>query len=128
MDERTRYRLNDIADAIDQIDLLLRNLTFPDFVQDRVKRAACERFLEIISEASRHLPVEYKDQHPAIPWRRIADVGNHLGTPIIVLMPRFCGKFTAAANWSNSGPQPTRYRKNPESHWLYDGSTIHPSR
>jgi uncharacterized protein with HEPN domain len=78
MDERTRFRLRDIADAIEQIEALLNTLTFPEFVADRIKRAACERFLEIISEASRHIPTGYKDEHPTIPWRKIADVGNHL--------------------------------------------------
>lgn len=78
MDERTRYRLDDIADAIVQIELLLENLTFTGFVQDRVKRAAFERFIEIISEASRYLPDESKVAYPEIPWRKIADVGNHL--------------------------------------------------
>jgi uncharacterized protein with HEPN domain len=78
MDERTRYRLNDIADSIEQIELLVGDLTFPAFSQDRVKRAAFERFLEIISEARRFLPDEYKDEYPSIPWRRVADVGNHL--------------------------------------------------
>jgi uncharacterized protein with HEPN domain len=78
MDERTRYRLNDIIDAIEQIEFLVEGLAFPGFVQDRVKRAAFERFLEIISEESRHLPDEYKHEHPEVPWRKIADVGNHL--------------------------------------------------
>jgi uncharacterized protein with HEPN domain len=43
---------------------------------DLFARAALERFLEIISEASRHLPHAWKADHPEIPWRRIADIGN----------------------------------------------------
>jgi uncharacterized protein with HEPN domain len=78
MDERTSYRLRDILDAIEQLEQMLNSITFADFVQDRIKRAACERFLEIISEASRHIPEEYKAQQPHIAWRRIADTGNHL--------------------------------------------------
>jgi len=41
-------------------------------------RAAFERFLEIISQASRHVPDELKADAPDIPWRRIADIGNHI--------------------------------------------------
>ena len=78
MDSRLHYRLVDILDALDQLELLLDPLTFDDFVSDRVKRAACERFLEIASEATRHIPQAHKEQHPGIPWKQIADMGNHL--------------------------------------------------
>ena len=39
---------------------------------------ALERGLEIISEASRHLPDDLKDRHPHIPWRKVAGIGNVL--------------------------------------------------
>jgi uncharacterized protein with HEPN domain len=38
-------------------------------------RRAC---VEIISEASRHLPNELKARHPHIPWRKVAGIGNIL--------------------------------------------------
>lgn len=78
MDERLRFRLLDILDAIAQLELLLGKLEFSSFVTDRVRRAACERFLEIVSEASRHIPQTWKTEHPEIPWKEIADIGNHL--------------------------------------------------
>ena len=34
--------------------------------------------LEIISEASRHLPDELKARHPEIPWPKVAGIGNVL--------------------------------------------------
>ncbi len=46
---------------------------------DVVVRAAFERFLEIISEASRHIPDEWKLQFGSqVPWRQIAGLGNIL--------------------------------------------------
>jgi uncharacterized protein with HEPN domain len=78
MDERLRYRLLDILDAIGQLELLFAELDFPSFVSDRIRRAACERFLEVLSEASRHIPETWKAAHPEIPWRQVADIGNHL--------------------------------------------------
>jgi uncharacterized protein with HEPN domain len=46
---------------------------------DVVVRAAFERFLEIISEPSRHLPDGWKMQFGAqVPWRQVADLGNVL--------------------------------------------------
>jgi uncharacterized protein with HEPN domain len=34
------------------------------------------RCLEIISEASRHLPQELKERNPSIPWAAVAGAGN----------------------------------------------------
>ena len=78
MDNRAVYRLNDIVDAIEQIELLLEQKTFDDIQSDRPLKAAFERFLEILSEAARHIPDEIKDAEPTIPWKKIADIGNHL--------------------------------------------------
>lgn len=75
---RTIWRLRDIVDAVDKIDMLLDGRRFADMQADPFMRAAFERFLEILSEASRHIPPEMKQTAPDIPWRRIADIGNHL--------------------------------------------------
>lgn len=45
---------------------------------DPILRAALERFFEIISEASRHVPAEWRAAHPHIPWKQIAGIGNIL--------------------------------------------------
>ena len=78
MADRTRFRLRDIIDAIDQIENILGEKTFADVLSDRLLRAGFERFLEIISEASRHIPPAMKDSAPEIPWPDIAAIGNHL--------------------------------------------------
>ena len=68
--DRLRHML-DAIDAIDDLSGLNRALT-------RVERAAFERFFEIVSEASRHIPNDLLAAHPHIPWRGIADLGNAL--------------------------------------------------
>lgn len=78
MTRRVVFRLQDIIDAIDDISLLLANKVFLDIVTDRVTRAAFERFVEILSEASRHIPQELKETEPLMNWSNIADIGNHL--------------------------------------------------
>ena len=75
---REAFRLGDILETITDIRGLLRGRELADVERDRVVRDAFERFLEIISEASRHLPEAMKGRHPDIPWRQIADLGNHL--------------------------------------------------
>jgi uncharacterized protein with HEPN domain len=78
MDLRTLTRLEDIVEHVDLIEQLLDGRVQDDLMSDRVLRAAYERFLEIVSEASRNLPDAIKTDAPAINWRQIADLGNHL--------------------------------------------------
>ena len=70
-------RLNHISENIAHIRKLLDHKTITA-LDDAVTRAAFERFLEIISEASRHLDVNVKQAQDNIPWRQIADLGNAL--------------------------------------------------
>jgi len=72
MTDRAVNRLRDIVDAVDQIDILLTGKTLDDVQSDRVVRAAFERFLEILSEASRHVPEALKQTAPQIPCRASA--------------------------------------------------------
>ena len=78
MTRRTIYRLQDILEAIRNIHNLLGGLQFDDMYYNPSLKAAFERFLEIASEASRHLPEGMKAQHPGVPWRQVADLGNAL--------------------------------------------------
>ncbi len=45
---------------------------------DWAKRMILERALEIICEASRHIPAEAKVRATNIDWRRMSDLGNRL--------------------------------------------------
>ena len=40
--------------------------------------AAVQRYLERLSEASRHVPQDMKDRHPIVDWRGVADISNAL--------------------------------------------------
>jgi uncharacterized protein with HEPN domain len=50
--------------------------SFRDYRNDLLLRLAVERCIEIISEASRSIPEEFKAEHPDIPWKDIAGIGN----------------------------------------------------
>ena len=71
-------RLIDIHDAIDGIEAITGNITFDTFSTSWGTQRAVERGLEIISEASRHVPEDLKSLAPDIPWRQIAAIGNLL--------------------------------------------------
>jgi uncharacterized protein with HEPN domain len=70
--------LVDIIEAIDGIQRATAGRTFEAFKEDWLLRHATQRALEIISEASRHIPHDYLAQRPEIPWRQIRSIGNVL--------------------------------------------------
>ncbi|WP_022720067.1 DUF86 domain-containing protein [Rhodopseudomonas sp. B29] len=71
-------RLGHIAVAIQNIRDAISDRDVSDLRSDPVLLAAIERFLERISEASRHIPQDLKDSETNIKWRRLADLGNWL--------------------------------------------------
>jgi uncharacterized protein with HEPN domain len=71
-------RTGHIKEAIANIRALVESSSAEEIKRDPIRRAALERFLEIISEASRHIPEERRAEHADVPWRNIADIGNRL--------------------------------------------------
>jgi len=73
-----RVVLEQMLEAILDIEQITAGRTFEAYAADRPTRRAVERCIEIVSEASRRLPPDLKDRHPAIPWPKIAGIGNIL--------------------------------------------------
>jgi uncharacterized protein with HEPN domain len=76
MAKSPRPRLHDLAQAIRWIERDTAGHTFESFHRDRRLRQLLERNVEIISEASRHVPERLKAKHPQVPWKSIAGIGN----------------------------------------------------
>ena len=70
--------LTDIIEAIGHIREKSGATPLEAFKQDWEQQWIVQRGIEIISEASRHLPELMKARYPALPWRKIAGVGNVL--------------------------------------------------
>lgn len=67
-----------ILQAIREIETYVAGLSDDQIKADRMRLRAIERCVEIISEAVRHMPDEARANHPQIPWRSIAGIGNFL--------------------------------------------------
>lgn len=63
--------LAEIREAVQGIQTHSAGKSLADFEQDWLLRLAVQRALEIISEASRHIPDEVLETAPEIPWKKI---------------------------------------------------------
>ncbi len=73
-----RLLLEDILTAIDKIGRYVGSLDQAGFLSDDKTVDAVVRNLEIIGEATRQLPVEFKDSHDQIPWTKMAGLRNRI--------------------------------------------------
>lgn len=70
--------LKDIILAIQKIGRYTSHLNHDAFINDELIVDAVARNLEIIGEAARQLPEEYKRAHTEIPWTQIAGLRNRI--------------------------------------------------
>jgi uncharacterized protein with HEPN domain len=70
--------LHDILEAIAGVRNAVGTMSLNAYMASWTTRRAAERAIEIISEASRHIPDQLKAAEPDIPWREVAGIGNAL--------------------------------------------------
>jgi uncharacterized protein with HEPN domain len=73
-----KLRVHDFLEAAKVLETSVLEAGVDAVFANTEKRWVMERGLEIISEASRHLPSDIKDAHPHIEWQSMADLGNRL--------------------------------------------------
>jgi uncharacterized protein with HEPN domain len=71
-------RLHDILENIDAVAEMMIGVDAGAYRRDVKLKRAVERCVEIISEASRHIPQDLKGAFPDQPWPEIAAIGNLL--------------------------------------------------
>jgi uncharacterized protein with HEPN domain len=70
--------LYDIEDAIDRALEYTRGMSWEEYLQDKRTQDAVVRNLEVIGEATKNLPDEFRDQYPDIPWRDMSGTRDRL--------------------------------------------------
>jgi len=76
MSRDERLRVLDILDAIDKIASYVEGLSYGDFLADPKTQDAVTRNIEIIGEAARSLPADFKERHAEVPWDEIVGMRN----------------------------------------------------
>ncbi len=71
--------LEDIFKQILMIEKFTQNIqTFETFQKDEMVVYACIRALEIMGEAVKNIPDEFRQQYPKVPWKKIAGIRDVL--------------------------------------------------
>jgi uncharacterized protein with HEPN domain len=73
-----RATLRQIQDAAIRLQTICRGKTLEQLLADWLATAALERFLEIVGEGVKRLPLDLRSQYPAVPWKEIAGTRDHL--------------------------------------------------
>ena len=84
-----RDYISDIRDSITDIRSFVASMTFEDFIADRKTTNAVIRSLEIIGEATKKIPTDFRRQYPQVPWNEIAGMRDKLiheyfGNPTVI--------------------------------------------
>ncbi len=79
MPSRSRqFRIDDIIEAINKIERYTSGIDFASWQNDEKTVDAVIRNLEVIGEASSHLPVEIQEQYEDVPWGMMKGIRNVL--------------------------------------------------
>ena len=70
--DRIAHILGAIDDALESID----GISLEDFLENKVRRAAAERYLMIIGEATHMVSSRLKAAHPEVGWSDMTDMRN----------------------------------------------------
>ncbi|MEK7060655.1 MAG: DUF86 domain-containing protein [Patescibacteria group bacterium] len=70
--------LNHIVESITVIEEYIRNCSEEEFMRSQEKQDAVIRRLEIIGEAVKNIPQEYRDQHVEVAWNKAMGTRNIL--------------------------------------------------
>lgn len=61
-----------ILESIEQIESFSKGLSKETFLKDKLRQSAVIRQLEIIGEATKNIPPEFRKKHHEIEWNKIA--------------------------------------------------------
>lgn len=70
-----------LADMYEQSENIMKatgRMSYEEFLEDALYNAGIIRFFEIIGEAAKHVPDDFRSEHPGIPWRKISGLRDRL--------------------------------------------------
>jgi uncharacterized protein with HEPN domain len=68
--------LKDILSNIESAERFVTGISFEEFIRDEKTNYAVVRCLEIIGEASKHIPAGLRTKYPEVPWKTMVGTRN----------------------------------------------------
>lgn len=78
MEKDPRIYLEHILESIEQIEDYTHNLLEVEFMDSKEIQDAVFRRLEVIGEAVKNIPDDFRNSHSEVPWRKIAGMRDNL--------------------------------------------------
>lgn len=72
------FFLNHIVESIQNIEEFSENIDKEDLEEDKLRKSAIVRQIEIIGEAAKNIPLEFTKKYPKIPWNEMARMRDKL--------------------------------------------------
>jgi len=73
-----RVYIDDVLECIDKVGGYTEGVSEEEFYENTQIQDAVIRRLEIVGEAIKNIPVDFREQYPDIPWRKIAGMWDVL--------------------------------------------------
>jgi uncharacterized protein with HEPN domain len=70
--------LQDILEAMLALEMFVEGMSFEEFKEDDKTTSAVIRKFEIIGEASKQIPDEFRVKYPQIPWKEMSGMRDRL--------------------------------------------------
>jgi len=70
--------IDDILESIKNIEEFTKNLNKEKFSKDNLRQSAVIRQLEIIGEATKNVPISFREKYSNIPWKDMAGLRDIL--------------------------------------------------
>lgn len=78
MKRDVRLYIEDTLECIARIEEYTKAITRDEFYENTLVQDAVVRRLEIMGEAAKNVPQEFRDKYPDIPWKKIAGMRDVL--------------------------------------------------
>jgi uncharacterized protein with HEPN domain len=77
-DREIQDYINDLTEACEDILSFTKGMSYSDFAGDKRTVNAVIRSLEVIGEATKNLPISFRNKYPNIPWKQMAGMRDKL--------------------------------------------------
>lgn len=76
--KKNLFRLQHVVECIEKIEIITKNLTYGDYLDDWIKQDAILRNIEIIGEAITHVDDNLKEKYTHVAWVQAKGMRNFL--------------------------------------------------